>query len=139
MPETQCKFVVVLVNDTALGSRSTVQLVWVGTLWAAEGALEVALVPLEEEPFRHLPWVQEGGLLNPAVLTSLFGPAAPQFRFVVLDIQVLTDLLRRIGEVSVDADTSCWAEKCLTWVYAPTTDPDMSMHRLQALAMGVLS
>lgn len=135
------KLVVVLVNDTALGPHSALQTAWSATIHTGqESPLQIALAPL---PLDHLntpreqPWLLPSGLLNPAILEQLFHSAASQFHFVVFDLEALTDLLQRIGQVSVQ-DGTCQAKTCLDWIYEPGVDQATIQRRLQAIAGGVL-
>lgn len=140
--ENPYKFVIVLVNDTDLGSKSTLQMAWIATISTAPGPLQIALAPLPLENLKVLrgePWLLENGLLNPAILTQLFHTAAPQFRFVVFDLEALTDLLQRVGQVPLpQEDDACQAEACLGWVYTPGLDQAAVQRRLQEAAEGIL-
>ena len=141
-PKQQCELVIVLSNDIALGARSTAQMVWVSGIDARMAPLQVTLVPMPESLMSSIatPWLLESGVLNPAVLTTLFGPKASQFHFLVLDLQALTDLLHRIGEVPLAGDEAfCEAEACLDWVYTPGLEPTVYHQRLHTLASGILS
>ena len=135
--DNRLQFIVVLVNDLDLGSKSYLELAWVSTMVNAGGEVQLALKPLPPElvaQTAHLPWIQDNGVINPDILNQIFSPdTAQNFQFLVLDLRALSRLWEVTSPLTLPAGGQCRADQCLTWVFQPDTDPTAYQARLHTL------